>query len=369
MKMQANERASLVKSFGDAMRANVSQTVVKGSRKSGDDPDRSRDEPVSFTKYLKGAILGNWREADGEQEIFKALGRDSATAGGFFVPPQLSDEVIERLKATAVVRSMPGVRVVPMTRTDKLQINRVTGAPAVTWSGEAATLSEDTGLTFGQVTLELKKATVLYKLSRELLEEAGPEVDNLVRTEIAEQLAIEEDKVFLRGTGGLQPLGFLYHPGVLNTDLSARVGGDNIRDAIYQVRAQNSEITGFVADPVALAHLADEKDSNGRFIINENGNLGSPGTSVQGVMRLLNIPVKSTTQIGTGDYPGSTETFIVGGKWSDMLIGERPGLRIDTSEHVYFANDQIGLRIVKQVGMALRHPEAFVVIKGITGTA
>jgi len=370
MKISKAEREAMLAAIRETLARSVSVSSRKRTRKSagGVDVDGLKPEDVSFTKYLRRAIWPNrdWGDDELEKSLLqKALSQDSGTAGGFFVPPVLSDQLIERLKAKAVVRSLPGVKTVTLANTDKLEFNRVGAGPSISWSGEGDTLTEDTTMAFERVTLELHKATCLYKISRDLLENAGPQLDELVRQEIADEMAIEEDKVLLQGTGGKQPLGIYYHPGVLNTDLSGTISVDDLKDAIYQVAAQNARLTGWVCHPRTVNTLVQLKDGSSRYILNQGNLIGSPGLTNQQVSTLLGLPLATTTQISTTNRPGSSESYMVGGQWDQLIIGEKPGLRIETSSERYFDTDEVGLKVVKYVGYVLRHPEAFVVIKGI----
>jgi len=364
----------------DGMRAVLANSVVlttrKSQRKSAADINvyDLKPEDFSISKYLRRGVWpdGPWKDDDNEVallkesvNICKALGQDTGTRGGFFVPPKLTDELIERLAAVAVVRGMPGVKVVPVVGTDTLWINRVSAGPTITWAGESESLSEDTTMALDRVALTVHKATCIYKISRDLLINAGPMVDTLVREEIGREMAIEEDQVILQGTGGKQPLGIYLQPDVLSTDLSAVIDTDDLKAAIYRIMNENANLTGWVCHPRTKDTLAREKDGNGRYVHNQANLIGSPGVTAAGVPSLLGYPAKHTTQIAITNRPSSDESYMVGGEWRHLMIGEKPGMRIETSSERYFEEDNVALKVIKYVGYALRHGPAFVVIKGI----
>jgi len=360
--MKRSELEALKERTKQNIRKSLKTQTEKDVRKSeGDTHVEVKPEYVSISKYMRGAIFGIWTEADAEKRLYKALGQDSGTRGGFFVPPVLSNDVIELLKEAAVIRQM-GVRILSVTGTDKVKFNSVTAAPSISWGSEAGTITEDTTMTFGQNTLETHKMVCLYKISRELLTNANVNMDALVRQELADALALEEDNAFLQGTGGTQPVGFYNNPRVNNTDLSGNITVDDLKDAAYQVRNTSyGEITGWVAHPRTVNYLSQLKDANGRYIFGTG-----PGERSGTLTDLLGLPLKQTTKISTTNRPGSTETFLVGGNWKDMLIGDGEGMRIETSTDAYFTTDEVGMKLVRFVGSMLRHPESFVVIKGIT---
>jgi len=245
-----------------------------------------------------------------------------------------------------------------MGKTDKMEFTRVDAGPSISWGSEASTIAEDTSLLLGKATLELNKAVCLYKMSRELLDNANPSIDDLLKSELAAEMALEEDKVFIEGTGGTQPSGIFYNPRIRTTDLSGQVDQDNIREMFYQLRLGFIEPNGIVCHPRTAFDLGMLKDSNGRPIYG----IG-PGESA--VTNVWGNPLRQTTKVAITNRPSANESYMIVGDWSQLLIGDKPGIRVETSADVYFTTDQIALRLVKHVGSLLRHSAAMGVIKGI----
>jgi len=71
-----------------------------------------------------------------------------------------------------------------------------------------------------------------------------------------------------------------------------------------------------------------------------------------------------------GTYPGSNETFLVGGNWRTFKILDGQGLIVHVSEEGgdAWTKGQIGIRVMKHWGCGPTQPATFVVVKGITGT-
>lgn len=360
----------LRKSQLEALKANA-KLIENGKkaavRKSAGDANIEVITPkFSFSKYLRGMLWKEWPNAELEkQEFQKALGQDTESLGGFLVPTQVSNELIELLKATTVVRTMPGVRIIDMT-TDKLTIGRLDNGPQVSWGAENTVIAEDTSTTFGQVSLELNKMVCLYKVSRELLQNANTSVDDLLKREMAEASALAEDLAFLQGTGGTQPLGLYNHMSIHNTDLSGTIDYDNILDADFQVENANSLVDGWISHPRTKNTLRKIKDGEGNYLYVPAGVRLTDGSNAT-MDTIYGSMAKWTTQISTTGRPGSNETYMVGGRWSDMLIGQKPEVRIETTDTGgdAFATDQVWIKLVRFVDMGLRHPESFVRIVGI----
>lgn len=362
MKISKSEREALMAAFKEAT-SGLSQTSIIDTRKSTvDNTIEVTEENLSISKYIKGVAGLGWGDAENEYKVFqKALGQDNAAAGGVFVPTALSSEVIELLKETAVVRGMPGVQVIDILG-DKMKMNAITDPPLISWGEEAGTIAEDTGLQFGSKTLELKKAQVLIKLSRELIDNANTSVDAIVRSELAVALALEEDKVFLEGVGGVRPLGFYFNPRVASTTISTTPTFDTFKDAAYQVRLNQAVLDGWIMAPRTAQTLSKLKDGSGRYAKNIGG---TPDGNFSAITNLDGAVVKQTTQIPLVLRPAANDSYAVGGEWRHLLIGQKPNIRIETSMHSSFTTDQIDLRLVSFVGNLVKQPGAFAVVKGI----
>ena len=357
MKMTKTEREAFKKSLSDGL------TRETDIRKSNSDSDvEIKDEKYCFAKYLRGATLGDWTDADTEYKMFKTYAQSTGTTGGFLVPEMTSNKIIEYLDEVSVIRSMPGVQTIDMK--DKMVLNRVDSAVSTSWGEESVQMSEDTNATFGQVSLELKKLKSLQKLSRELLENANPSVDDIIINQMVSKIGLAEDLAFLEGTSGTQPLGFYYHPNVKNTDLSAVLDYTDFLEAMYQVEIAHGKFNGWVGNPREKNTLRSLKDGNGNLVyadgrITDGSNAEMPS--------IYGYPLKWTTTIPITLRPGANESYIVGGDWSNLLIGHKPQIRIETTDTGgdAFEYDQVFIKAVRNVGTALLHPDTFAILKGI----
>ena len=350
----------------EAFKKNLSDKYQReaGDRKSvsGDDVSEVQ-ENYSIAKYLRGAVLRDWTDAKVEKSMFQKLyAQSTGTTGGFLVPERTSEQIIELLKERAVVRSMPGVRIIDMD--DKLVLNRQDSAVSTSWGTENALMSEDTNAAWGQVSLELKKLKCLQKLSRELLANANPSIDALIIEDMVQEIALAEDLAFLEGVGGQQPTGFYYHPKVKNTDLSATLAFNDITEAMYQIEIAYATINGWIGNPREKNTLRNIKDGNGNVVYAEGRITDKANAEIDSI---YGVPAKWTTTIPITNRPSSNESYMVAGDWSNVLIGNKPQIRIESTDTGgnAFEYDQVFLKVVREVDIAIRHPETIVVIKGI----
>ena len=347
-----------------ARKAAFAKASKSGVRKSsGDTEITDMKTNYSLVKLIKGHHFGDWENAENEKRHYqKALNTRVGSEGAFLVPHVVSTELIERLKAQTVLDKLPGVRFVPM-ESKSLSFGREDTGVTVTWGSEGDTMSSDTTKTFGEVELDLKQATCLYPMQRQLLKYATASVEDIVKQDMVDAMAVARDLAMLEGTGGLQPLGMYYNPRIRNTDLSGTASWDSIFDMMYNIELGNSETTAWVSHPRTKNVYRQFKDANGRYLYDDTA---PKGGGVQ-VPTLGGTPCYYTTTVPITNRPGNAESYIVGGKWSDLMVGESGELLIETSTQAdtAFATHQLWVKMVAEVDFAIRHSESFGRIAGV----
>lgn len=360
----------------DAMLNSQFASLEQPVRKSrGELPRDDKDKPpFSISKYLRGVTRGNWKDADGEKEWFekqfpiaKQLGLNvgTGTAGGFLVTPEYNQEIIELLAAKAVIRTM-GPRIYPLNG-NTLFFRRQTGSAAAFWVGEGVGKTPSSQ-TFGQGALVLKEVAAVTPVTNDLLEDASPAVDALVKNDLTDVLSRAEDLAFIQGTGGLQPLGIRNTPGVPTITLGGGNGAipsfDDLFDAMNAIESANGTYNAWLMHPRTKNTLRKLKDGNGNYIYNvgdlSKGELDS----------LLGMPVYKSTQIPTNLTFGTSAancSYIILGDWREFAIGEKAGrgivLDVDTS--IYFLTDETAIRAVRRVDCLIRQVNCFRIILGV----
>lgn len=143
------------------------------------------------------------------------------TLGGALVATELmADSFIDVLRNSMVLKQA-GARVMTGLVGD-VDIPKKTSTANAYWIGEGNAPTKST-LQFGQVAARPKTVAAYAQLTRKLLKQSTPDVEMLVRDDIAQVLALAADKAGLHGAGSAnEPLG------VANmTGIGAVVGGTN----------------------------------------------------------------------------------------------------------------------------------------------
>jgi len=158
-----------------------------------------------------GGNLFNARQAAievyGERHpVTRALVASTGPAGGFILPPDYMNEIIELLRPAAVVRGS-NPRVIPMPRGTMTLPGQA--SPATASYGSEGQQIASSQQTLKQIVASFKKLTALVPISNDLMRYADPAIDAMVRDDLVEVIALREDLAFLLGDGTqAAPMGF-----------------------------------------------------------------------------------------------------------------------------------------------------------------
>lgn len=301
--------------------------------------------------------------------LAKALAAGSAGSGGFIVPDQYSNDVIEFLRPASVVRAM-GARTLTMPG-GNLQIPKIASGTSASYVGEN-TNATPTEPTFGQVQLTARKLVALCPSSNDLIRYSSPQADTLVRDDLVSGIATAEDAAFIRNAGtGNAPKGLRYWA-ANTTAMNATVNIANITLDLAKLETYllnaNVRMTqpGWILPPRIATYLSSLRDSS-------TGAYAFPEMMLNKTLR--GLPYKTTTAIPV-NLGGGTESEVYLADFADVIIGDALNAIVDvSSEAAYhdgtavvaaFSKDQTVVRVILANDLAVRHAEAVAVLTGVT---
>ncbi len=311
---------------------------------------REGQADLSFGKYVRGMVTGDWRGADAER---RALVEGTASAGGHLVPTPLSARIIDRARnATRVLQA--GAQIVPM-ESSTLKLARVVGDPTAAWHSELATISAS-DMTFDAVNLTARALASRVLISRELMEDAD-NVDDEVEKAFAAQFALTFDLAALYGSGVVpEPRGIKNVAAVTKTSLGANGGSPNydaLIDSVYRVRGANHEPNAAIYAPRTGQAFAKAKDSTGQYL--------TPPAALDGIARLETVQIPTNLTAGSA----TTASDIFTGQWSELLIGVRTQLEITVLRERSADVGAYELMAWARMDVAVARPAAFDVVTGV----
>lgn len=331
----------------------------------------SETDAFSLSRAIMAQASGDWSDAGFEKEVLRATSRHATRANGFVLPAEfmqrdilksgtggnlvgtehMSDRFIDFLyKRSDIlprVTSMQGM-------TQDIAIPKMTGTASVAYYAEGATVTESTP-TFSQVTLSANTLGALVEFSRKMMTQGLPNIEALVRRDLARVIGIKLDETILNGSGsGAEPTGILGTSGIGAVSLGTNGGAPSFIDLVDLIKA------------VAI----DDADENGVFIINPKTEAFLRRTpkvsSTDSVMilegdRMANRPVvvASTVPSNLTKGTGTDLSAIIYGNLSDVVYATFGGLEITVDPYTKLDTGVIRVGAYLENDIAVRHPESF----------
>jgi HK97 family phage major capsid protein len=288
-------------------------------------------------------------------DISNASYEGSGSAGGYLVPPQISQTIIDVRERVGIARQVCEIQ--PLT-SDMLSLPKRSGGLTVYYPNELQTIT-DSDKTWKQVALAAKKRAVASKISQELVDDALINVVDNIVSEQAYALALQEDNELCNGDGTST------YGGV--TGLRSAVGSAGT----YTCDANENLWSEIDLEDImlAMAKLPDRYHRNPVWVCSTNfyfavfarllaaagGNtianlaLGSQGRSFYGV------PILTTSQMPTSEAD-STICALFGQFDMAVTLGDRTGIRVGRDDSVGFLNDYTTLKATSRYDINVHEP-------------
>lgn len=310
-------------------------------------------------------------------EDAKAMVEHSDAQGGYLVPTDRFNEWIKFREGGTVIRALS--RVIT-TKSDTIEIPVQTSGLLAGWVAELAE-KPMSDMTFGLMEVRVFTAAGMSVVSNQLLADASPSVDRMINAELIQRLRFVEEQAFIAGDGEGQPLGIINTPGVLsvvadaetenNTELAAAIL-DNILAGIGKVQTALNKPNAIVMHTHTWALLQHAKLETGAYLLggpNVQGRTATDslpgGVGPQPVSVLFGLPVYTTPYVPTNLGESEDQTCVIVGDFNESLVIDREGVRLDTSDQVFFTSNRTIFRAEMRVGYTVsRRPDAFCVISG-----
>jgi len=274
----------------------------------------------------------------------------TTTAAGIVPDDFRPDQFVGLLRNSMVVRSL-GARVLPNLRGDVVIPRQATTSTAQ-WLAEGDALT-DTGLTFDNITLTPRHVGGITELSRQLLQQSNPAIEQLVRADFIDVVSLAIDKAMISGDGVKQPEGLLTAAtgtGTLGAPTWAKV-----LTVLQGLALKNVAPNAWLTHPEVATVL--------RKTLRE---AGLPGYLLENG-QLAGVPVAVTNQITKKAGTPATGRMIVG-NFNEMFVGTWGSVDVVTNMYAEgpFSRGAIQVRILTTCDMVPRREDAFTVIDDVT---
>jgi HK97 family phage major capsid protein len=364
------------------------------------DLNAKEQRDYSVVRAINAAISGNWKDAGLEREISAEIERQTGkSTSGFFMPHNLdmraaynvgtagqggnlvatnllAGSFIDVLRNNALIMQMNPTVLTGLV--GNVAIPRATAATSTYWVTEASAITESEA-TFDQVTLSPKQIGARSQYSRLALQQTTPDIEMIVRNDLAKVMALGIDAAAIYGTGSSgQPKGILNQSGIgsvaMGTNGAAFIDGASgstsgldqlisLEGKLDTANALNGSLY-YLTNAKVVAALKKLKTAYGEYLwtaadgVTTNGTPG--GVNGYPVMRSNQVPSNLTKGSGTG------LSALIFGDFSQLVIGMWGALEILPNPYGSgYTAGSVDIRAMQTCDIAVRHAESFAAISDI----
>lgn len=327
-----------------------------GGGAGGKEPTMSPEQKAAFEKYVRYGLNGPTAgKAGWLPEEQKALSEMIDSQGGYLVPPDFANEMIEVAQNIAQIRS---VAKKSNTSRAELEYSKLTQRATVAWGNESIAVSPQ-DLALGLEAIPVNELTALVLVPNTLLEDAESNVWSDLTDIFGKDMAFGEDLAFSVGDGNKKPEGL-----VANKDVQARAiksgaaatltDSDVLLTALYNNKIVYRRNATWAMNSTAEALVRKMKDNYGQY-------LWAPGLEPGRPAHLLGRPVINPE--GLPDIAAGTFPIVIGDFSSGYRVVDRRGVTIQRLVERYAEFRQTGFLVTKRVGGQVVLAEAFTPIQ------
>lgn len=285
-------------------------------------------------------------------EYFETRAAQTTATSAAITPADFRPEMFTSALTAATVMQAMGVTVLTGL-SGNVVIPRETGSPNVGWVAEDQALPTGNA-SFDSLTLSPKHVGAITELSRQLIMQASPAADAILRQMLSRNIALEIDRAAIAGTGAdAQPRGILLDPDIpttpYDTDLFTTTANMMGKADLANVTATRS----FLSTNGVKGTAAKTKDADGKPL--------GLGVIFHGE------PTQFSNQVPSNLAPTANKHGLIYGDWADFIIGIWSQLDILVNPYAESAYNKgnILIRAMATVDFGTRRPASFVKATGV----
>lgn len=261
----------------------------------------------------------------------------TSTAGGNLVATNLlASSFIELLRNKSILQKAGAMTLSGLV--GNIAIPRKTTAATVYWVAENAAPTEGS-VAFDQVTMSPKSVGAFIDYGRKLMLQSSPDIESLIRSDLAEGIALEIDRVGFYGSGSSnQPLGLHDTSGVNTKDFAAAAPTwaeiVNLETQVNTANAADLGVMKYITNAAGQGNLkTTAKSTNAALFLMEDGQCNG-------------YDVLMSNQVASGDHWFGVWSQLMFGFWSglDLLVDPYTGSAAGTVRVVAHQDCDIGVR-------------------------
>ena len=314
------------------------EQVKDGKRPPADTPTLANPLYMrAYDKFLHHGTMTN------------TLREGSDSEGGYLVPDEFERRVVQAMTEKNVMRRLGTVIQTKHT----LRIPVAKGFTPADWVPEEGIIPVTEG-EFDEVKIEAHKVATIIRVSDELLEDSGFDLEGFLVSQFADRIAHAEEAAFLYGDGKAKPLGLIHQlDRKVTTEAAGKISTDDLLELIHAISPKYRDGAVLLMHDSTLRELYKLQTANGNYIWNENLKKGQPLTILG--HRVITSP--SMPSIDSGMPP------ILFGSFKHFVIGDRQHRRVKRLNEVHAQQGQVAYIMSQRVDAKLLDKNAVAALK------
>lgn len=281
--------------------------------------------------------------AEREQRALSAI---TGSAGGYTVPVETYNRIIERLRWFSQIRQVATVLSTGTGIDLKLPIDADIGTGG--WEAENTSYLES-DIALGTVTIKSYKYTRVIKVPKELLQDSIVDIEAYIINCFGQAFALGEGAAYVVGDGSAKPTGLVAQATLGNTVATAAgFNADNLIDSYYNLAPPYRQNASWLISDDAARKMRKFKDSQGRYLWEMNLVAGQPDVFLG--KRVVEDPFLDTV-VAAGKP-------ILFGDFSYFWIRDVAGVMMQRLNELYAVQGQVGFISDHRSDSKLVLPEA-----------
>ncbi len=308
------------------------------------------------------------------QNISNAMSEGSGTDGGWTIPTTIDTKISEIQINLNPMRRVSDV--VKVSTPNFVRLANLRGT-ASGWVGETAPRPTTASPQFAQLTPFMGELYAVPKVTQQLLNDAGFDLESFLIRNIGEQFAYSEGSAFTNGDGVTKPKGFLTYPSLATldgvrafgtmqyvptgvaADFAATNPADQLFDLVYALKAAHRQGACWMMSKAILDKVRKFKTTTGEYLWTDNTS-GDGGIAGAAPGTLLGYPVYENEDMATA--VGANAVVAAFGNFKNgYCIVDRMDTRL--LRDPYTDRPFVNLYCTKRVGSMLTDSEAIKVLK------
>lgn len=284
-------------------------------------------------------------------EELKVLEIGNAPQAGYLAPHEFVREIILDEQEVDPLR---GLARVMTTSSPAVLIPRRTGLVSGNWVAESGTRAVDSTLSYGQEQIAVHTYVARVDLSRQMLTDSAFDMEAVVRSELALDLAQAEGASFITGSGVNRPQGFINDANVstVNSLAASTLTASGLINCFYELLDGYAKNAVWVLKRSSLRKIRKLQDGNGVFLWQPGLSGGQPST-------ILDRPYVESTSMHTANssdkYTAANNKPVALADWKrfyaivdslDMVFTMDPYSAASTGQVRWYAEKRVGGKVI-----------------------